>query len=464
MSNFDEILNKRIGFGKYQIISIILISLVDFDDGVQLVLMPLIIPIIKTEWNLSIASISILTSIFYIGMCFGSFITGKIADAHGRRFSLVHSSFIQFAISLSFIFITDIYSMIIIRFLYGFIFGFSIPLTTSMISEITPLKYRGKMLVIINFFLTFGKLYGCLIAFFCLENMYVGNWKAMMAFSSFTPFTVFLFTHFFLKESPRFLIAASRFEEAFDVMDFMIKKNNENAEILTAEEKEGLMNFQKNTFDLEEKASIKSLFSKKYRNTTIGLWILWFSINFMYYGQLTILPFLLGNSKKGLDQMVIAILGETPAILFTLFFIERPNFGRKNSLIICFSMAGFLNLIGYFLPKDHVALSFSVSRFFMKECFAFLYAFTSESYGTLNRTLGYGLSCAIGRVGASIMPYILFFFYEIDNYSCFLCFFFFSSISAVACSKIKYDTTGRNLDLIEKESNGYELVEKKTIL
>jgi MFS family permease len=37
--------------------------------------------------------------------------------------------------------------MLVLRFLYGVSYGFSLPLTTSMLSEIVPLKYRGKGLV-----------------------------------------------------------------------------------------------------------------------------------------------------------------------------------------------------------------------------------------------------------------------------------------------------------------------------
>ena len=79
----------------------------DFDDGVQLVLMPLIVPIVKQEWGLTITSVSVLTSIFYLGMCFGALITGKIADNHGRRHSLVHSSFVQFLASLLFLLVNN---------------------------------------------------------------------------------------------------------------------------------------------------------------------------------------------------------------------------------------------------------------------------------------------------------------------------------------------------------------------
>lgn len=462
-STFDRILDEKIGFGKYQIITLILVSLVDFNDGLQLILMPLMTPIIKIEWQLTMTEISILTSVFYLGMCFGSFLTGKVADNHGRRFSLIYSSFIQSIISFSFWFITDKYSMTIMRFLYGFIFGFSLPLTTSMISEITPLKYRGTMLVTINFFLTFGKLYGCLLGFIFLDSLNSGNWNGMMAFSSLTPLTVFFFTICMLRESPRFLLAASRFEESFEVLNYMILKNNPNSELLTVEEKDQIKKFQIDTYKNEEKASVKSLFNKKYLNVTLALWVMWFSINFMYYGQLVILPFLLGDSKKGIDQMIIAILGETPALVLTYFFIENPKFGRKNSLTICFATAGFLNFLSYFLPKDHLALSFSVSRFFMKECFAFLYAFTTESYGTLNRTLGYGVSSAVGRAGATVMPYILFPSYQFDEYSCFLWFFILSLCSAFAVYKTKHDTTGRNLDLINIESPLllYEMTDKE---
>jgi len=67
--------------------------------------------------------------------------------------------------------------MMIIRFCYGISYGFSLPLTTSMLSEITPLEYRGKGIVFLNFFVSVGKMFGVILAILCLDDFYTGNLK-----------------------------------------------------------------------------------------------------------------------------------------------------------------------------------------------------------------------------------------------------------------------------------------------
>jgi len=42
----------------------------------------------------------------------------------------------------------------------------------------------------------------------------------------------------------------------------------------------------------KEPASIKSLFNTEYFMATVSLAVCWFAINFNYYGQLTVLPFI----------------------------------------------------------------------------------------------------------------------------------------------------------------------------
>lgn len=73
----------------------------------------------------------------------------------------------------------------VLRLIYGIVYGISLPLTTSMLSEIIPIKYRGKGLVIINMFVSVGKIVGCIYASICLKDLTEGNWRLMMALSSF---------------------------------------------------------------------------------------------------------------------------------------------------------------------------------------------------------------------------------------------------------------------------------------
>ncbi len=116
--------------------------------------------------------------------------------------------------------------MIFMRFLYGLCFGFSVPLTTSMISEISPIIYRGKLLIVINFFMSLGKLYGCLLAYIFLSGFEKGNWRLMMVVSAFPCLITLGGTLLYLKESPRFYLASNRFEEAIETIKSISIINN----------------------------------------------------------------------------------------------------------------------------------------------------------------------------------------------------------------------------------------------
>lgn len=51
MEAIDELIEVKIGFGRYQKRALSLLFLIDFNDGLELILMSLSLPIIRTEWN-----------------------------------------------------------------------------------------------------------------------------------------------------------------------------------------------------------------------------------------------------------------------------------------------------------------------------------------------------------------------------------------------------------------------------
>jgi len=75
-----------------------------------------------------------------------------------------------------------------------------------MFSEISTIKERGPGLIIINFSIGLGKLYGVFISYLVLEDISSGNWSKLLALSSITWWIVFLGSVMYLVESPRFLI------------------------------------------------------------------------------------------------------------------------------------------------------------------------------------------------------------------------------------------------------------------
>jgi hypothetical protein len=51
--SFEELVEKRIGFGNYQKILIFLMSFVIMADGIEVSVFSLVLPILKNEWAIS---------------------------------------------------------------------------------------------------------------------------------------------------------------------------------------------------------------------------------------------------------------------------------------------------------------------------------------------------------------------------------------------------------------------------
>lgn len=135
--SYDDILELRVGTGRYQISTLLILAMVNSNNGCQIILMSFIVPIIGKEWDLTKLEMQTLTSAFYFGMVLGSLIIGFLADQKGRLSCLVYGSSASFLISCLFVVSDNVVLMILNCTLYGFIYGFMIPLTTSMISEVS---------------------------------------------------------------------------------------------------------------------------------------------------------------------------------------------------------------------------------------------------------------------------------------------------------------------------------------
>jgi len=453
--SFDEILDRKLGAGKYQWIAMLFLCFVDLNDGSELLSMSLILPIIKREWELSNFSVELLSSIFYFGMMIGAQITGSLADRKGRKNTIIYASILQFIVGISFSLANGIFFLLVLRFLYGFVFGFSLPLSISMVSEIFPLKYRGKCIILTNFSTSIGRLYAILLAYIIFTDYHTGNWRLLMIMCSFSSMVVVIGTYFFVKESPRFLISAGRFEEAFKIIDEIgIINKGSDYKRLSENEKIGLKNYQEATYKAHEQANLSMIFSKKCLPVTLRLWALWFSFIFFAFGSLVVLPFIFADQKKGFAAILITIAGEVPALFVALFLIDLQNFGRKNSLTLGFLSMAFLSSLAYvFSASSLFEILLSLQRFVLKITASMLVPLTSEIYPTNYRTVGYGWATSIGRLAGTISPYVLLPLFAWDVYSSFLVFAVLFGVSTFACHSLRYETADKYLDsfLVDEE-------------
>jgi hypothetical protein len=66
------------------------------------------------------------------------------------------------------------------------------------------------------------------------------------------------------------------------------------------------------------------------------------------------------DQNSGFGSLLLAILGELPAILFSLYFIDQIEFGRKNTLSYCMLGLGVFNFIAYFTKSYYLGLIISI--------------------------------------------------------------------------------------------------------
>lgn len=152
------------------------------NDGAEIILSSLLNPIIRALYpELSPSLISLLASTFFIGVIFGSLTSGLLADKHGRLTLIKVGAFIQIFAGLLFYLSNNIVLIYVLRFFYGYSFGFCNSIITTMFVEVSPTKYRGKGLILLNFCITFGKLYGLLLGYlFIKNNITETDWKTMV--------------------------------------------------------------------------------------------------------------------------------------------------------------------------------------------------------------------------------------------------------------------------------------------
>lgn len=444
---FDTLLEKRIGMGKYQYIALLFLCFVDFNDGVELLSMSIITPILKNQWQISNFWVQVMSSIFYLGMLIGAVLTGNFADRHGRRITIIYASAFQFLVCCSFAMINSVFMLVLLRLLYGFCYGFTLPLTISMVSEITTIEFRGKCIIITNACVSVGKIWAVLLAYIFLDSFDSGNWRGLMITSSITSLVVVYGMIYYVQESPRFLLSIGEHDKAIDIINQIGVINKENTYInLSNAEIDELKQIQNKIFNTEEQANPKVLFSEKNLPITWRLWVIWFALIFIEFGQYVILPFIIQSQKGGFSTLLLAIIGEIPAIIVSLYFIDKHSLGRKNTLSISLTAILFLNIILYKISQDYFGLFISIERFFMKTCFSMIIPLTSELYTTNYRTVGYGFATGVGRFAATISPFVLLSLFYYDVYSGFIIFAILSIFAVYSSHTIPYDTTGLFLD------------------
>lgn len=419
----------------------------------------MLLPIIKLQWNLDNELIVILATLLFCGITFGSLIGGYISDVLGRKKTLIIVSFFMFFFGFLSCFSQKFLMFSITRILNGIVIGALFPLGSTFIAEMSPSNMRGRLMTFLRLYFSFGSLFACCLAYIFLKSLTEGNWRLMMLFSSIPSLFSFILSLKFLNESIIYDIINGDHYNAIKTCD---KIGRMNLGVLYQDineiEKEIILTSVQTNFAKKSKINLLfKIIQGELGLITFKLSMIWFSVGFCYYGLIYIIPFILeyyqlsSEKHKNLNFLNLAgpFVGEIPSCLISMYLIDFKQFGRKNSLLICFSINSILFFaIFCFCDSQSFTIWISITMFFTKTSICFLYPLTAEYYNTKIRSSGIGFTSSLSRIAGVLMPNIINQLFSMNYLGPFLLFELLSIFAGLFVFFLPYDTTGMDLDLL----------------
>ena len=183
-------------------------------DAADSGLVSFVLAVLAKEWGLSPVQVGRVGSMGLVGMFAGAVLVGLLADRFGRKL-LFQTTLIVFSVATGLCGLTGAYgTLLAMRFLVGFGLGGELPVASTLVTEFAPKAHRGKMVVVLESFWAFGWALAAVVAYLFIPRF---GWR-MAFFLGSLPALYVLYLRRFVPESPRFLEADGRFEEAVQVV------------------------------------------------------------------------------------------------------------------------------------------------------------------------------------------------------------------------------------------------------
>jgi len=300
--------------------------------------------VLKQVFGLNEFWLGFTVSSALVGTILGAVVAGRPADALGRRPVLLIIALLYIVSAIGCAMSWNWESLVFFRFIGGIGIGGASVVSPLYIAEISPAKYRGRLVAATQFNIVLG----ILLAFFSnyiIAQFHLGDgeWRWMFGVAV-VPSVAFLVLLLFTPLSPRWLLSQGRVGEARkELQDLGTDADNVEDEIKAIQE----------SFALERHSVREPLFRRQYRTpillvVAIAMFNQLSGINAVLYYAPAVFKMAGAHGNTALLESVA--VGGTNLIFTMLALLIIDHFGRKNLMI-----AGS---IGYILSLGSVAWAF----------------------------------------------------------------------------------------------------------
>lgn len=373
-------------------------------DAMDVGLISFIMAALAVHWGLTPTQTSWLGSVGFVGMALGATFGGLLADRIGRRQVFAITLLVYGLATGASALATGLGVLIALRFIVGIGLGAELPVASTLVSEFAPRRIRGRMVVLLEAFWAVGWIAAAMIGAFVVTADDNG-WRWALALGM-VPTLYAIYVRKGLPESVRFLEDKGRHEEAEQVVSsFEAQVDPAELERLDAAEHDHLRLAPREDFE-----DATSIWERRLRRRTAGLWIVWFCVNLSYYGAFIWIPSLLvadGFSLVRSFQFTLIItLAQLPGYAVAAWLIEV--WGRRSTLAtFLLGSAASALFFGTASTEVTIIVAGCLLSFFNLGAWGALYAIGPELYPSHVRGAGTGAAAGFGRIASIIAPLIV---------------------------------------------------------
>ncbi|MDD3195934.1 MAG: sugar porter family MFS transporter [Paludibacter sp.] len=412
------------------------------------------VEMIKGEFSLTDSGLGTVAALLTLGSLVGALFTGNFTGKYGRKKVMIFTSLLYIISAFGCALAESATMLTVMRVLSGFAVGATSVVAPMYISEIAPAHNRGRLVSFNQFAITIGIVLAYIFDYF-LMDLGDSSWRYMLAVPGIFGVVFFFLLILKFPESPRWLLAHGKKEEAVNVLTNIGGRKLVEAELpemekaLHAEQKKEKMLFS----DLFKGKTgkivlIGTLLAALQQITGINAVIMFSPEIFKAAGS--------AQTDSVMQAMIVGLVNFLMTIV-ALWMVDKK--GRKTLLL--WGAAGMIVSLGYLTfefarPVQNgvgvlVALLVYIS-FFAASFAPVMWVIISEIYPNRIKGLAMSFSTAVSWLCTFLTVY----FAPVIQGSLGLHYLFgvFGIFSIIAFIFVKIwipETKGKSLELIERE-------------
>ncbi len=373
-----------------------LIALLLVTDGFGTQAIGFVAPVIGKAWMLKKGALTGVITMGLVGVMIGACGVTPVADKIGARRILIACALGYGVLMCGTALVTDLNSLLWMRFLTGMALGGAMPAGIAMVSEYSPTRLRATMVTVAVCGFSVGGALGGFVASMAIKTY---GWQSVFLIGGVAPLLLTPLLFLFLPESLPLILVGKASQRALNVVQ-RLAPNWSPAASAAIEQKPAIaMN------------PVLGLFSDGLALPTLLIWVLYFMNLMVLYTLSNWLPTIITGSGLSLGTANFATSFYQLAGVFGALLISFAcdKFGSRIILPVIFLGASTCCfLIGSAgVNPTLVVAAISAAGFCVVGGQSAANAFVGNYYPSHIRATGIGWALGIGRLGTILGSYVI---------------------------------------------------------